>query len=59
MADKDAVFVRVKDQSGNEFICPIESLIDPENATEDVLDNCVDDGVVGRFASNIDIQDPE
>ena len=59
MADKDSVFVRVKDQSGNEFICPIESLIDPENASEDVLDNCVDDGVVGRFASNIDIQDPE
>jgi len=59
MADKDSVFVRVKDQSGNEFICPIESLIDPENASEDVLDNCVDDGVVGRFAGNIDIQDPE
>jgi len=59
MADKDSVFVRVKDQSGNEFICPIESLIDPENASEDVLDNCEDDGVVGRFAGNIDIQDPE
>jgi len=59
MADKDSVFVRFKDQSGNEFICPIESLIDPENASEDVLDNCVDDGVVGRFAGNIDIQDPE
>ena len=59
MADDKSVFVRVKDQSGNEFICPIESLIDPENATEEVLDNCVDDGVVGRFASNIDIQDPE
>ena len=59
MTIKKSVFVRVKDQSGNEFICPIETLIDPKNATEEELSNCVDDGVVGRYASNIDIQDPE
>jgi hypothetical protein len=59
MSNKKSVYVRVKDQSGNEFICPIETLIDPKNATEEVLDNCVDDGVVGRYAGNINIQDPK
>jgi hypothetical protein len=49
--------VRVKDEKGNAFICPIDSLIDPEKATEDELENCVDDAVVGRYASNIDIVD--
>ena len=59
MTDKKSVYVRVKDRSGNEFICPIETLINPKNATDEELDSCVDDGVVGRFAANIDVQDPE
>ena len=47
MTDKNNLYVRVKDQTGNDFICPIDSLIDLEKATEDELENCVDDGVVG------------
>ncbi len=39
-------FVRVKDKAGNEFICPRESLKDPEHATEDELRNCIDDARV-------------
>ncbi len=52
---KKSLYVRVKDQTGNDFICPIESLIDPDKATEEELENCVDDGVVGRYAGNIEI----
>ena len=55
MESDKALYVRVKDQTGNEFICPIESLIDPEKATEDELEYCVDDATVGRYAGNIDI----
>ena len=55
MANRESLYVRVKDQAGNDFICPIESLIDPEKATEDELENCVDDAVVGRYAGNIEI----
>ena len=33
MTKKQSLYVRVKDQTGNDFICPIESLIDPEKAT--------------------------
>ena len=53
--NKKSLYVRVKDQTGNDFICPIESLIDPDKATEEELENCVDDSVVGRYAGNIEI----
>lgn len=59
MAKEKSVYVRVKDQSGNEFICPVESLIDAKQATEEELDNCVDDGTVGRYAGNIEIRDQD
>jgi hypothetical protein len=35
--------VWVKDKAGNEYICPIEALKDPKNASEGELKNCVDD----------------
>lgn len=37
MANKESLYVRVKDQAGNDFICPIKSLIDPKKATEEEL----------------------
>jgi hypothetical protein len=55
MANETSLYVRVKDQTGNDFICPIESLIDPDKAKEEELENCVDDGVVGRYAGSIEI----
>lgn len=55
MAKKESLYVRVKDQFGNDFICPIKSLIDPKKATEEELENCVDDATVGRYAGNIEI----
>ena len=55
MANEKSLYVRVKDKTGNDFICPIESLIDPDKATEEEFENCVDDGVVGRYAGNIEI----
>jgi hypothetical protein len=55
MENKKSLYVRVKDQMGNDFICPVGSLIDPEKATEEELENCVDDRIVGRYAGNIEI----
>lgn len=39
--------VWVKDREGNEFICPIDALKDPKNATKEELDNCADTGRIG------------
>ena len=55
MAAKDNVYVRVKDPAGNAFLCPIHALKAVKDATEDELENCVDDGTVGRYAGDIRI----
>ena len=49
-------YVKVTDSAGNAFICPIDALKDRASASEEELENCVDDGVVGRYASNFDIE---
>ncbi|MFP4351157.1 MAG: hypothetical protein ACOCWY_03670 [Thermodesulfobacteriota bacterium] len=54
---KDARFVRVKDRAGNEFYCPIDALKDINTATEEILENCVDDGTAGRYPGNIEVED--
>jgi hypothetical protein len=51
------VWVRVQDNAGNEFICPLNALKDRQSATEDELENCVDDAVTGRYSGNLDIAD--
>ena len=50
-----ALYVKVKDFAGNAFVCPIEALKDLKEVSEEVLDNCVDDATVGRYAGNIKI----
>lgn len=39
----DAPLVWVKDNAGNRFLCPMESLIDPNSVTDEEKKNCVDD----------------
>ncbi len=59
MAEKEKrdVWVRVKDDAGNEFICPLNSLKDRQSATDEELDNCVDDAIIGRYAAKLDIEE--
>ncbi|MGD9124770.1 MAG: hypothetical protein PVG60_06735 [Desulfarculaceae bacterium] len=40
-------YVWVKDRAGNEFICPVSALKDPQSATDDELKGCVDDAKAG------------
>lgn len=53
---EEQVYVRVKDVAGNEFVCPIDALKDLKEVPEDVLDHCVDDATVGRYAGNIRVK---
>jgi hypothetical protein len=53
---EEQVYVRVKDLAGNEFVCPIDALKGLKEVPEDVLDHCVDDATIGRYAGNIKIQ---
>jgi len=59
MNDTQALYVRVYDKAGNEFICPLNALKDPKTASDEELDHCVDDATVGRYAGNIKISKPE
>ena len=52
--EKKDVWVRVKDEAGNEFICPIDALKDRAKATTEELDDCVDSAVTERYAGNLD-----
>jgi hypothetical protein len=55
--DEKVRYVRVKDNAGNIFVCPLNALRDPKELTDDELDACVDDGTVGRYPGHIDIVD--
>ena len=50
-------YLRVKDKTGNEFLCPLEALKTVDEATEDELEACVEGEVVGRYAGNIEVED--
>jgi hypothetical protein len=43
---KRTQFVWVKDRAGNEYVCDVDYLKDPNNVKEDELKNCVNDASV-------------
>ena len=55
METRKPLYVRIKDESGNDFVCPMDSLKDANRASEAELEDCVEDAVVGRYAGNIEI----
>ena len=52
---KRQVYVRVKDGAGNQFLCPVDALKDIKKATDEEIENCVDDAVAGRYPGEIKI----
>jgi len=50
-----AKYLKVKDNAGNEFLCPLEALKSVADATEAELAECVEEAVVGRYAGDIDV----
>jgi hypothetical protein len=52
---KSPKYLRVKDKTGNEFLCPLEALKNVKDATEEELNDCVEGDVVGRYAGDIEV----
>ena len=50
-------YLKVKDSVGNEFLCPLNSLIRVQDAKEEELAECVEADVVGRYAGDIEVVD--
>ena len=57
--DQGELFVRVKDSSGEEFVCPLKALRNPKELNAEELENCVDSATVGRYAGDIKIVDKQ
>ena len=43
--------------AGNDFICPLNELIDPKSVSDADLEKCFEGDVVGRYAGTIKIVD--
>jgi hypothetical protein len=56
MAARGKRFVKVKDSSGNEWLCPIDALKKAKDATQEELDDCVELDVVTHTAGDIDAE---
>jgi hypothetical protein len=56
MAARGKRFVKVKDSSGNEWLCPIDALKKAKDATQEKLDDCVELDVVTHTAGDIDAE---
>ncbi|MFH1116284.1 MAG: hypothetical protein V1792_20420 [Pseudomonadota bacterium] len=40
--DGSTIYIRVRDQAGKEYVCPLDALKDPKECTEQELRNCLD-----------------
>ena len=49
-------FVRVRDNSGTVWLCPVEVLKKESDATQEELDDCVELDVVTHTAGQIDAE---
>ncbi|MGB6377123.1 MAG: hypothetical protein WBG24_10420 [Syntrophobacteria bacterium] len=49
--------VKVKDAAGNDWLCPLDALMDPKDASDEELNSCVDYATVGRYAGDIKVVD--
>jgi len=54
---KKPKYLKVKDKAGNEFLCPLDALKNVKEATEQELEECVEEAVVGRYAGDINLGD--
>ena len=48
--------VKVKDGSGNEWLCPLDALKKAKDATQEELDDCVELDVVTHTGGDIDAE---
>ncbi len=55
--EKRPKYLRVKDGTGNEYLCPLDALKHVKDATNEELSECVEGDVVGRYAGDIEVEE--
>jgi hypothetical protein len=56
LAERGKKFVKVKDSSGVEWLCPLEGMKKASQSTPEELEDCVELDVVTHTAGDIDAQ---
>jgi len=56
-AKRSNTYVRVRDAAGNEFVCPLDALREPQELSEEEMEDCVDDATVKRYSGNIEVKE--
>jgi hypothetical protein len=49
-------FIKIKDSSGSEWLCPVDALKSAKEATEGELNDCVEMDVVTHTAGDIEAE---
>jgi hypothetical protein len=56
LKERGKKFVKVKDSSGNEWLCPLDAMKKASEATPEELEDCVELDVVTHTAGDIDAE---
>lgn len=54
LTERGKRFVKVKDSSGNEWLCPLEALKKATDATQEELDDCAELDIVTHTPGDIE-----
>jgi len=46
----------VRNEHGDDYLCPLNSVRNKDAITDDELDSCVEKDIVERYSGNIDIE---
>ena len=46
----------VRNEHGDDYLCPLNSVRNKDAVTDDELDSCVEKDIVERYSGNIDIE---
>jgi len=56
LAERGKRFVKVKDSSGNAWLCPLEAMKNAKDAAQEELDDCVELDVVTHTAGDLEAE---
>ena len=51
-----AKYILIKDQKGEEYLCPLDAVRKRSDLSEEEFEECVERDVVGRYSGNIEIE---
>ena len=57
MNTKNDIFEKFKDETGEEYFCPVNAVADHHIVSEWELDNCVEASTASRYAGHLKVAD--